>query len=283
MTNDRAPGPPLPAAGPSTTPAGEGVPAAIPGGRATQFPWTRRELWLATALPGAILVAFTVFILTAEELLNWSEAERSAVSILFGPSLVLLAWVLLVRGKGIRRGDLGLRAFRPGGSLLVPMLLAVDFIFVLVYTGFLDMYGLLPAVKATQTLPLAVVNSVIVAPVCEELFHRGLLFTGFRHHYGARKAAALSAAVFAVYHLDPLFFVHYFISGITLAALLDATGSIWPAIALHAVWNTWIVMGEAGFWIVALIAFLTIAVVSISPLWFALHRFWQRASGPPPP
>jgi membrane protease YdiL (CAAX protease family) len=145
------------------------------------------------------------------------------------------------------------------------------------------MYGALPLVKARQTLPLAVVNSVVVAPVCEELFYRAVLFTGFRHYYGSRKAAILSAVVFAICHLDPLFLLPHLISGIVLAALLDATGSIWPSILLHAAWNTWIQMGEAGFWLVALIAFLTMAVVAFSPFWFALHRFWQRAGGSGPP
>jgi membrane protease YdiL (CAAX protease family) len=219
------------------------------------------------------------------DILKWSYAERDASGILFGPSLVLAGWLLFIQGRGTSWRELGVRALRPRGGLLVPMLLVVDFIFVLAYTGLLDMYGVLPFSKATETLPLSLVNSVVVAPTCEELFYRAVLFTGLRRFYGSRKAAVLSAAIFAIYHLDPLFFVPHFIGGIALAALLDATGSIWASILLHAAWNAWIVMGEAGFWIVALIAFLTMAVVAVSPLWFALYRFWQRAagSGPPPP
>jgi membrane protease YdiL (CAAX protease family) len=250
---------------------------------ARPIPWRLREVWLAAALPGALLVILSMIVLAAGDILNWSPAELGASSILFGPSLVLVGWLLFVRGTGLGRKDLGFRAFGLGGSLFVPMLLVVDFIFVLAYTGLLDMYGLLPVTKPTETLPLAVTNTVVVAPLCEEVFYRAVLFAGLRHYYGPRKAALLSAAIFSFYHLDPLFFVPHFISGVVLAALLDATGSIWPSILLHAAWNTWIVLGEAGFWIVALIAFLTMAAVAISPLWFALHRFWQRAGGSGPP
>jgi len=250
------------------------------GGR---MPWSVREIWVAATLPGGILIFLSLLIFVVGGLFDLSRAEVDASWILFGPSLVLVAWSLLIHGRGVSRKDLGLRGFKPGGSLLVPMLLVVDFIFVLSYTGLLDLLGLLPAAKATGILPLGLINTAVVAPVCEELFFRGVLFTGFRHYYGPRKAAVFSAVIFSLSHLDPLFFVPHTITGIVLAALLDATGSIWPSILLHAAWNTWIIMGEAGFWIVVLIAFLTMAVVAVSPLWFALHRFWQRAGGAEPP
>ena len=264
----------------------DGANAGRPGRAPRPIPsWSIRELWLAAALPGGILALFSVVLSAAGDILQWSKAELEASSIVLGPSLVLAGWLLFVQGRGTGWRDLGLRAFRPGGSLFVPMLLVVDFIFVLAYIGLLDMYGALPSTKPSATLPLGVLNSVLVAPVCEELFYRAVLFNGFRHYFGPRRAAVLSAAIFAVYHLDPLFFVSHLISGIVLAALLDATGSIWPSILLHAAWNTWIEMGEAGFWIVVLIAFLTVAVVAISPLWFGVYRWWQRFGGsrPPPP
>lgn len=268
-----------------SAPLGEGTAGAVSEPLekvAHSVPWSAREIWLAAALPGAILVILSMLILIGGDILHWSHTALDASAILFGPSLAFAGWLLLVRGRGTGRKELGLQAFQLRGSMLVPMLLVVDFIFVLAYTGLLDMYGALPFTKATETLPLAVINSVLVAPVCEEFFYRALLFIGLRRYYGPRRAAVFSAAVFAIYHLDPLFFVPLFISGIVLASLLDATGSIWPSILLHAAWNTWIEMGEAGFWIVALIAFLTMAVVAISPLWFAVHRFWQRAAGGPP-
>src|SRR3990172_3492294 len=262
----------------------DGANAGRPGRAPRPIPsWSIRELWLAAALPGGILTLFSVVLSAAGDILQWSKAELEASSIVLGPSLVLAGWLLFVQGRGTGWRDLGIRRATSGGSLFVPMLLVVDFIFVLAYIGLLDMYGALPSTKPSATLPLGVLNSVLVAPVCEELFYRAVLFNGFRHYFGPRRAAVLSAAIFAVYHLDPLFFVSHLISGIVLAALLDATGSIWPSILLHAAWNTWIEMGEAGFWIVVLIAFLITAIVAMSPLWFAAHRFWQRIGQKEPP
>ena len=251
---------------------------------ARRVPWSILELWLGAALPGAIFAILAFVISVATDVLGWPEAEvEGATPIAVGPLLLLAAWVLLIRRRGLTRRHLGLRAFKPSGGLIVPMLLVVDFIFAFAYLGLLDMYGALPSASTSRQLPVSVVATVLFAPVCEELFFRALLFTGFRHYYGPRRAAVFSAALFALYHLNPLFFVSHFISGIALAALLDATGSIWPSILLHAAWNTWIEMGEAGFWIVVLIAFLITAIVAMSPLWFAAHRFWQRIGQKEPP
>ena len=127
--------------------------AERPGEAARPIPWSIRELWLAAALPGGILALFSVVLSAAGDILQWSKAELEASSIVLGPSLVFAGWLLFVRGRGTGWRDLGLRAFRPGGSLFVPMLLVVDFIFVVAYIGLLDMYAALPSTKPSGTLP----------------------------------------------------------------------------------------------------------------------------------
>ncbi len=78
---------------------------------------------------------------------------------------------------------------------------------------------------------------VFVAPIGEEALFRGLILNGYRKRYSTGTAILLSAAMFAVYHINPYQFVNAFVLGIIMAWLLLRTNSIWPAMYLHALNN----------------------------------------------
>ncbi len=78
--------------------------------------------------------------------------------------------------------------------------------------------------------------TVIAAPVGEEMLFRGLIFTGLAS-WGFWPAALVSAALFAVSHLDPATFIPFVLIGIGLAALLRWRGSLWDAILFHSLFN----------------------------------------------
>jgi len=80
-------------------------------------------------------------------------------------------------------------------------------------------------------------STVVVGPICEEAFHRGWLLTGLRARYSTRKAIVVSAAVFALFHLNPWQAVIAFPIGILFAWLVVRTGSLGPSILGHAVAN----------------------------------------------
>ncbi len=197
----------------------------------------------------------------------------------------------MVRGRDIGWKALGLRGFRLRQSMLVPMLLAVDLMFTISYFALLDTVFAAPAdtseaeasaadEEASESVPppprMELVASVLAAPICEELFFRAILFTGFRRHYGPKRAAVSSALVFAVYHLNPVWFVGLFLSGVALAALLDATGSIWPSILLHAAWNGLIELGDWGLVIGIFLLVVSVAAVLLLPLWFGAAWLSKR-------
>ena len=81
------------------------------------------------------------------------------------------------------------------------------------------------------------VSAVIIAPFAEELFFRGFVFGGLRKRYDWRVAAAISAAIFAAFHLEPLAFIPLFAVGFFLAYLYHRYGSLWPGMILHACIN----------------------------------------------
>ncbi|MFM7509928.1 MAG: lysostaphin resistance A-like protein [Actinomycetota bacterium] len=79
---------------------------------------------------------------------------------------------------------------------------------------------------------------VVGAPVVEELFYRGLLLGALRkRRWPAVIAAAVSGAVFAAMHFQPLQFPGLFVLGTILALLVLRTGRLGSAIVAHATFN----------------------------------------------
>jgi len=78
---------------------------------------------------------------------------------------------------------------------------------------------------------------VVIAPIAEEMLFRGLIFREFARRYSMRHAIFGSAALFALFHLNPWQAVVAFPIGVIAAWLVLRTGSIIPGIVLHAVLN----------------------------------------------
>lgn len=96
-------------------------------------------------------------------------------------------------------------------------------------------------------LSLAVLMAVTLGPFAEELAFRGVIAGAARGLWGRRAAIVVSAALFGFYHLTPWSFVPMFALGCALGWLAVSRRSLWPAIALHALYNG-IVVG-AAFWL----------------------------------
>ena len=78
---------------------------------------------------------------------------------------------------------------------------------------------------------------VVVAPVVEELFFRGLLLGTLRRKWGTGVAIGVSSVVFGMTHFQPLLFVALTAVGAIFAGAAVRTGRLAPAIAVHAGFN----------------------------------------------
>jgi membrane protease YdiL (CAAX protease family) len=78
---------------------------------------------------------------------------------------------------------------------------------------------------------------VVVAPVAEELFFRGLLLKGYLGRYSVTTAIWVSAIMFALFHLNPWQAVVALPLGVGYAWLLLRTGSVLPSMLSHAMVN----------------------------------------------
>jgi hypothetical protein len=79
--------------------------------------------------------------------------------------------------------------------------------------------------------------AVVVAPLAEELFFRGLLFAGLRHTLGPATATTLSALAFAVIHVMWWSLVPLMIVGVAAALVYERHRSLAAPLCLHASFN----------------------------------------------
>lgn len=86
-------------------------------------------------------------------------------------------------------------------------------------------------------LPFTALLLVLVAPFAEEMFFRGFMFTGLRRSVGVPLAALTSGLVWSVIHGQAGLVLPITGIGVLFALVLAATGSLWNAIAAHAIFN----------------------------------------------
>lgn len=80
----------------------------------------------------------------------------------------------------------------------------------------------------------------------EEAFFRGYLQRRLLLRWPPRTAILVSAALFGLLHFEPHLIVFAFTLGLWLGVLAWRTGSIWPGILAHVVWNAGSVSWSAG-------------------------------------
>jgi membrane protease YdiL (CAAX protease family) len=98
--------------------------------------------------------------------------------------------------------------------------------------------------------PATLLGTVVVAPLAEEVFFRGVLFRRLLRPLGVASAAIVSAAAFAALHV-PWFVLSgtmgreqvamqtgtIFVYGLAFAASMRASGTLWAPLTHHAINN----------------------------------------------
>ncbi|HEY7525693.1 MAG TPA: type II CAAX endopeptidase family protein [Candidatus Limnocylindria bacterium] len=195
---------------------------------------------LALVSGGAISVPATLVIFTA------TQTGLLAVAILFVAVPSGLAGVRLVPPRG------ALRSFVIGLGFAIPAWLGATVLGALLQVilerlGHPPVPGILDDAIARLDPTALVLAVVLVAPVAEEIFFRGLVLNAWLREYGERFAIVGSAALFGAIHADtssvealitsvarvlPIFGL-----GLALAFVYRRTGSLLAAIGLHMGFN----------------------------------------------
>lgn len=83
---------------------------------------------------------------------------------------------------------------------------------------------------------LTVLFLAVLTPIGEEFLFRGVVATSL-YRYGPVIGALGSSAIFAVFHGVNIILPAAFVVGLIAAEVMRRSGSIWPAVAVHAVNN----------------------------------------------
>lgn len=95
---------------------------------------------------------------------------------------------------------------------------------------------LLDGVEGAGLIAMAL-SVIIVAPVVEELFFRGLLLQAMERRWGATTAIAGSSVFFGATHFQPLQLPGLALAGAVFATAAVRTRRLGPAVTVHAAFN----------------------------------------------
>ncbi len=137
--------------------------------------------------------------------------------------------------------DVGLVAPVSGRSLLLTLPVAV-------YLAFFFGLALYLGLPSPKIVGIVALNAVLVG-ISEELACRGILFQGFRARFRIWPAIWLTSLIFAAMHVLNGFVTGQFgiaavqslaafCTGMLFMAIRVRTGSLYPCMVLHALWNT---------------------------------------------
>jgi membrane protease YdiL (CAAX protease family) len=205
-------------------------------------PWSPVDVaWGATTFVGWMVTVLAAGELSVIAGLNVDPG----LIVVFGTLLLLLpAWYFTIYKYGATWADLGLRGFNPSAVSMGCGLMLASLVFNMVYAAFLALFGLQiqPDIglifNQTDYPLLLLIGGAIIAPVVEEIFFRGFIFSGLKQRWRWPVAGAVSALLFAVAHIVPTSFLPIFILGFIFSFLYHVSGSIWPAILMHILTNT---------------------------------------------
>ena len=108
-------------------------------------------------------------------------------------------------------------------------------------------FGAIVSTGSFLEVLLVLIAASVVAPIIEETFFRGVLFTAFRTKLPVWPSVLLTSAVFAIIHPLPGGFLPIFTLACVLALLRERSGSVLPGIVCHSVYNTIVLVVAALF------------------------------------
>ena len=207
-----------------------------------RVPWTMRDIWLGLILFLAWLLVSIGFAF-AREAHEWN-IDIGLFLVLWELVLILPAWWLTIRKYQLSWDVLGLRKFDLTTVAIGCGLMIFTFAFNFFYNLFLMLNDIQSNIEVSDMFNdvsspwMIFITGILIAPLVEEIFFRGFLYTGLREKYGWIPAALISSALFAAVHLRPITMPPIFLLGLIFAYLYQRTESIWPGVIMHLGTNT---------------------------------------------
>ena len=192
-------------------------------------------------------IGFAIFDTIEPDPSENDEFIGTAIIVFFVDALALIAVPLAVlRGRQALR-LVGLHA--PTMSALGWGLAALiaSWISLAAYQGIVDLIDVeaLEPVSAIEgddefTILAAVLTGIavlVMAPLAEEIFHRGFLIGAVARRLGLVAGVVVSAVIFSALHFDVGSLIPFFLVGVIFAIAYIKSGNLWASISAHFVFN----------------------------------------------
>jgi CAAX protease family protein len=232
------------------TSAGMEVEAPPPAPPRSPWTWTDIVLSIPLAVVLALAIVLAVLAPVSPLLRQLDTGLRTAVTSLISQAALYAGAVAAVAGLiHLRRhASLRLLGWAPVSArwLLSALPLALAAYMLVILAGAVG-HVLLPHAQNSQPtlvrgafghqLLIAVVAVSVVAPFAEETYFRGFLFGWLRGRVPFWLAVVISSLLFAAAHGEPALLLPTFALGCLLAVVYQRSGSLYPGMLVHAVFN----------------------------------------------
>lgn len=179
--------------------------------------------------------------------------------LVFSTPLLLFTWLFVdrkmpflkfVRCTKVEGYDLSsmlkiaLKAFSISLTTIVASCLLSEHYFYPPEDAYENALGLMAASGSAGAIAMLLLMVGLIPPFIEEALFRGILYCGLRRHWGVIPSAVLTSTLFALLHGQILcwLLLDKFVFGIVTCLATEKTGSIIPAIIVHAVTNCLMVL-----------------------------------------
>ena len=202
--------------------------------------WKTSDTWIGLGILIVLIISFTSVIVAL------GISENIGAGLLIIPELLMLIpiAVIFIRRK-IPWEGLGFSKFKREDLILGFGILLVVYFFSIINNILMMMFGVLTQAEVVfdvleeiDSLALFAFSSMILAPICEELFFRGFLFKGFSTKYGWKISLVLSSLIFSIFHGQVATLIPTFLLGALFAYLYQRTQSLFPSMILHFAVNS---------------------------------------------
>lgn len=203
----------------------------------------QREINAMGVIYAILLLANIVISTLGLILIHMGIAVPSTLATFLCEIAVLLPVILYLRSKGENIPErLGFHKIKISTVLLTVLLTLVSVPVSIFANAFSQLFVKNTVVQGAGELTgasviLTLVATSVMAPLCEEIAFRGFLFDGLKGTFQVLKAAAVSAMLFGIMHLNFNQFCYAFVLGMIFALANHASGSTWTSVIMHFLFN----------------------------------------------
>jgi membrane protease YdiL (CAAX protease family) len=182
-----------------------------------------------------------------EETATWQWLAQLGLEVAFFGFLVAAALYSVLKVHGATLAAVGLKKGHVAGDLgwgivggLVVFFFDIAFVLLLRALGW-GLFGSVFERAANATVSgwevvVLVIGAVVLAPIAEEIFFRGYLYSSVRNRYGIQVSLLITATLFAFAHLD-MSFMPRFVFGYVAGLAYEYRRNLTAPIVAHALAN----------------------------------------------